>query len=74
MAFNNSTSDAVKRRGSVKCHIELGMGGKTGDCGYTVTRLRVCPRTLMIVIAKALVIGDLILRGLKGMIGRDAHN
>jgi hypothetical protein len=28
----------------------------------------------MIVIAKALVIGDLILRGLKGMIGRDAHN
>ena len=49
-------------------------GEKTGDCRYIVRRLRVCPRTLLIIIAKALVIGDRILRSLKGMIGRDGHN
>jgi hypothetical protein len=41
--------------------------GKTGDGGYIPTGLNVCPRVLLIVIAKAILIGNRLLQSLKGL-------
>jgi hypothetical protein len=48
--------------------------GDTGDGGYIPMRLSLYPWTLLIVIAKAILIGNRFLHSLKGMAGSDGHN
>jgi hypothetical protein len=54
-------------------HVELAMG-KTGDVGYTVLRLTVCPWALLAVIAKAIFIRNRLRHSLKRTVGYDGHN
>jgi hypothetical protein len=71
MSFNIYKSDFIKLRGWRKCQIELAMGVKqTMVDTYFATGLS----ALLIVIAKAILIGNRLLHRLNAIVGPAGHN
>jgi len=50
------------------------MGNKTDDGRYIATGLSACPWAVLVVIANAVLIGNVLLRSVNGIVGPGGHN